>query len=190
MEKVAPEYQAQPYTTEISKKIALGLARTGIHVSPLKLDNALFGYTGGFGRLIAQAANPALHTGASPPSTVPADIPMVRGFVVRQPGGDAQSVQEFYDRYTELDQKYNTLRFNQKYPGRAAGAEKMTPTEVEEYLRMRIAYKILEQVGQAVRMVYSSDATPEEKRRRIQNGYSLMIRTARAALGKGSQSAR
>ena len=73
-----------------------------INFSPAKIDNLIFGYTGGLGRYAVDSLTPILRaTGISPdipePDPTLADIPVLKAFVVRHPyGSSGETVNDFY----------------------------------------------------------------------------------------------
>ena len=195
MEKVHPKFRAYPHTSEFSKKMAhviwklsIGKALQSINmeVSPIKLDQAIFSITGGLGRALVKAPDKLLRDKGEPepPSTTLADIPVLRAFATRWPTGQAQSIQKFYDRLEELETKVSTLRFEGRYPGRAPGAPKLTPQEDAELKRLRTANKRMRRLNQAIRAAYSSDDSPDQKRRQIADYMLQMLEIARETLGK------
>lgn len=186
LQQIEPEYRAQPYTSQFSRQMARALAQGGIHVSPIKLDNAIFGYTGSFGRTVVKQADPLLRgRGPQPPARTLSDIPVVTGFAVRFPASDAQSIQDFYERLNELERKYRTQRFGAQYPDRAPDAERLSPQEMRELLRLRQFGEQMQAVGQEVRRVHASERSPQDKRSEIERLQYRMIDLARASQGKG-----
>ena len=91
------------------------------------------GLTAGGGRAVAAIGEPLLREeGAPAPEKTMADIPGVRAFAVRK-GGPGESMQRFYDRFEELDAKYNATRFAKRYKDRGIEAEPLTAAEKKEY---------------------------------------------------------
>jgi hypothetical protein len=84
----------------------------------------------------------------------------------------------------ELEMKISTLRFEGKYPGRATGAPELTPQEDAELKRLRKANKGMRRLNQAIRVAYSSNDSPEQKRRRIDDYMLQMLEIARETMGK------
>src|SRR5690606_1927097 len=78
------------------------------NVSPMKIDNLLFGWTGGLGRLASQTVDVAVDLARDPERALdeisaarPEDVPGVRGVVSRAPGFSSESVERFYRRLQE-----------------------------------------------------------------------------------------
>ena len=195
MERVEPQYRAKPFTSEFSKKTAQaiwrlslgkGLKSAGVEVSPIKLDQAIFSTTGGLGRAVVHGLDRPLRDkeGPLPPTGTMADKPLLRAFAIRWPTGGAESVRQFYERLNELEMKLGTLKFEKRYPGRAPGASTLTPAEEAELKRLRNANKRMQRLSRAIRVVYSSKASPEEKRRQLDTYMLQMLEISRAVLGK------
>ena len=104
-----PELQYTEWTSEVSKKLGELLK-----LSPMQIDNLLYGWTGGLGRYATDILDGVLKgTGISPdipePSPTLADMPVVKAFVVRSPyGSSSEAVNDFYnflEKY-EAGEKY------------------------------------------------------------------------------------
>jgi hypothetical protein len=119
-EKALPQYQYRPYTTELTKAIARGIAqlpnleRTPA-ASPVLIDNLIRGWSGGLGRHIVDLADKGLReAGVLPDPTMPtdtlADIVFIKGFTVRYPSSGAESIQDFWDDYGKERQVIETIR--------------------------------------------------------------------------------
>jgi len=96
-ERFPPRLQYGGTTSETAKKLG-----DVLNQSPAKIDNMVYGYTAGLGRYATELLDRLLvGTGISPnipePSRTLADIPVIKGFVVRDPyGSSSTSVDEFY----------------------------------------------------------------------------------------------
>jgi len=184
LEKVTPEYRVTDRTSLWSQKTAFALAKMGIHVSPNKLDNALFGYTGGLGSTAVRATDMFIGR-EKKPSTRVSDIPMLRGFAVSKPGRESQSVQQFYDRLEELEQKQGTLAYDRKYPGRLTGPPEMPLEEKQELYRLRYANQQMQLVNQQIRRASSDPKlSPDEKRKKLDELNARAVAITRRALRK------
>lgn len=186
LQDLSPEYRAKPYTSEFSKKMAMALAKLGIHVSPINIDNSIYGYFGGLGRDLAEAPSLVLTRSLNKPSPEWADYPLLKSFAVRPPGQGSLSVEKFYDRYEELSQKFNTLRFGARFPNRIQNAPKMTRKELQEFARLRAFYKVLLQLNRRLRILYSNDDPPEKKRKEIDATNLRIVNLARRAMRTGA----
>jgi hypothetical protein len=111
LEDLPPELQYTDYTSEVAK----GMGKL-LHQSPLKIDNILYGWTGGLGRYATEAIDKVLQkTGVVAPKIEPsptlADLPITRAFVVRNPlGSSSESVNNFYDEYNSYIGKEKLLK--------------------------------------------------------------------------------
>lgn len=111
LEDVAPEFRQQPGTSEVAK----GLGRM-LGVSPVKLDNLLYGYTGGLGRLGVDAVDLAigLEKGEAAfkgaPVFDPRAIPGLRGFVSQFPR-NAEPIDKLYEFADRTREASNTAQF-------------------------------------------------------------------------------
>ncbi|HET7441015.1 MAG TPA: LPD38 domain-containing protein [Terriglobales bacterium] len=188
LKNLPPQYQSQPYTSQTAKDIALGASRVGIHVSPLIVDNSIFGLSGGAGRTLTGLADVplrALHGIEKAPASRLADNAVLGAFVARWPDTNAESIRKFYDRRDELERKEAAATFERKYPGRAPGATRLTGQERAELYRLRAGDEQMRTLNQRARQITSaSGLAPEDKRRRLDEIQTRMLNTARRALGK------
>lgn len=129
-EDLMPEYQYGPYTSETAKAIGGVLGKLpwigkDVAYSPAKIDNLVYAWTGGMGRYAMQLADLGLKmAGVTEPiggekavSTLD-DLPFIKGFHVRFPGSQAESIQRFYDNYKESNAKWKTVKFLIEKEGR------------------------------------------------------------------------
>jgi hypothetical protein len=108
------------YTSETAKKISDLFGGAGIPVlenmSPIEVENYIGQWTGGLGRkfieLIVEPTGKAL--GVLPEENLPAktlaDIPFVKGFVIRHPDRNNQQAIDFYRRSDEAMQWVNSYK--------------------------------------------------------------------------------
>ena len=168
LENLPAQHQALPWTSEFSKGMAKMFNEVGIEVSPIKLDQAIFGLTAGAGRTVLKATDPLLRDADAPekPAGTMSDIPGLRAFSVRFPTGSAESLQKFYTKLEELDKKHAAMDFARKTPG--VDVERMTPTEIRARNILRKSRTRLQNLSRAVRQAEASDTlTGAEKRARI-----------------------
>lgn len=186
-EKLLSEYQYSAYTTEAAKAVGKliaqipGIGRTSF-ASPSVLENYVRGWSGGLGTHIMNAADFALRkAGVLPdpvkPARTLADIPFVKGFVVRHPSAGAEVIQKFYDDY-DLQQKYqNTIKTLIK-EGAAEESIEVLDRAVAEGAMLDLGgiRKALSAAMKTVRLVYRNPTMrPDEKRQLIDAMYSQMI---------------
>lgn len=105
-QRLIPSEQTSDYDTETSKVLGKIL-----NVSPSKIENLVSGYFGGSGRYVMQGGELLLNEvkklrgeEIKKKLTTPSDIPLVKGFVAREPiSGQAESVQKFYDTKNNIN---------------------------------------------------------------------------------------
>lgn len=109
-----PEYQYGPYTSETAKM--LGKA---FKYSPAKIENLATGFFAGsadYGFKATDALIDGIRKSAQlerepERNTALADIPVVKGFVVRDPeSGQAKSFRDFYDNAEKVSKAYNSFK--------------------------------------------------------------------------------
>ena len=168
LENLPAKHQALPWTSEFSKGMAKMFTEVGMEVSPIKLDQAIFGVTAGAGRAVLKATDPILRDADAPekPSGSMADIPGLRAFAVRFPTGSAESLQKFYTQLEELDRKHAAQTHARKTPG--VDADRMTPAEMRARNILRKSRTRLQNLSSAGRRAEASDTlTGAEKRTRL-----------------------
>jgi len=186
LERVQAEYQTTPSTSLFSRKAALVLARTGIHVSPAQLDTAIFGYTGGLGRGLTKAADVGIRAvagGPPAPAVTAGEVPFVRAFTVRPPGFQSESVTELYRRLDELEESWATAnlalkgtKVPTKVVGEALGSH-------DELLRLRAAAKLLRELRQSYQAIEGApNMSGERKRQAMGEIEERVVAVARAAV--------
>lgn len=186
-----PEYRYQPYTSIVAKKLGQfvaavpGLGNTSF-ASPAVLENYARAWSGGMGAYAIQVADQALiRSGAVEdpvkPAATLADLPFVKAFVVRHPTAQAQSIQDFYDRYEQKSQALTTIRKQAQEGNVDAALEIMQAEEHSaDLIKLSGVKEALTQQHRFIRMVYNNkDISPEEKRQLIDGVYNGMIETAR-----------
>ena len=177
LERLPEEHQYEPWTSEFSKGMAGMFGDAGLPISPIKIENAIFGYTAGAGRAVVQTIDPLLgQDGPEKTSKTWADIPGLRAFAVRKTGS-TQSMQQFYDRIDKLSKKDAAWQFSKRYPGRIDDA-RLTPVERKEYTYLKARQRRMSNLSSQIRKVESSDRTGDEKRDRIQQIHNIRKKLA------------
>ena len=190
LERLPPEERAKPYTSEFSKSVIRALARNGISIpgldSPAKLDHFIYGHTAGGGRAVVQGIDVLLdREGAERPERTAADIPLVRALTTRFPTGGAEPIEKFWQRFEELDQKWQAYRASRKYPGRDVRGQKLSPSEGREYLKLKSYRKRMQNARERIRRIsYDLKKSPAQKRQEIEYWMLKNIRWAQEALGR------
>lgn len=190
MEKILPEYQYHPYTTEATKAIGQIVGTfPGMHdssfASPIVIDNYIRSWTGTLGTYAVQIADAALRkTGVLPdqiqPARTLADIPALRAFVVRYPSASAQTIQDFYDRY-DKSLKVSTTVSHLAAIGDVEAMAKEALRDPEMMVKLDSIRQALGEAQRLVQLVSKNEAIDaNEKRQLIDVTYAQMILMARS----------
>ena len=166
MENLPAELQSQPWTTELAKETSKMLAAGGVKMSPLIIENTLFGITASTGRTVATALNPFLRDKDAPerPSMHWGDMPVARAFAVRPISG--KSTRRLYDRLDKLKGMKAAEDLTLKH--RWIEAKSMSKAERWEYGILKKAQKLMSDIYGKIRKVESSQKlSGEEKREQI-----------------------
>lgn len=187
-EKLLPEVQYQPYTTELAK--ALGkivgtippFNSPGSIASPAVIENYVRDWSGGLGMYTVQLADAGLRkAGVLPDPIKPADtlsdIPFIKAFVVRYPSAGAQPIQDFYKEYDSHAQVMDTIQYLAKQGDFAAATKLMDPTMMVKLSQTKEALSKAQQMIQLVTKNPNMSAT--DKRQLIDSTYYQMISMAK-----------
>lgn len=186
-EKLLPEYQYTPYTTELMKKLSHYVGSLPVvgemgTFSPAIAEHYIRAWTGGMGMYFLQGLDAVgRKSGALPdpmrPAATLADIPFVRAFIARHPSMGAESIQRFYDSYNKTHSyvaTVNALKKDCKYED----VGNLMPFSM--YHAMEGPKKALNNLLKAVDTVYKAEAmTPHEKRQIIDKLYMQAINIAK-----------
>lgn len=190
MKNIVPEYQYMPYTTELTKKIA-GIvgAVPGLHMSeiasPVVIDNYIRGWTGTLGTYAMQLADLGLRkTGVLPDPLKPAmkleDMPVIRAFMVRYPSAGAQSIQDFYDNYTESQKVVSTVKLLAQRGDIEAMTREMNMDQ-SKLVKLDGIKAALSNAQKVIQMIdQNQKINPDEKRQLIDTIYMQMIAMSHA----------
>jgi len=207
LEKLLPEYQYNPYTTEATKAMGRlmgafpGITERALSdedtfvggtaralTTPILLDNYLRSWTGGLGRYVLQVADTSLRkAGVLPDPVLPAatlaDIPFIKAFVVRYPSATAQSIQDFYDEYFTKRRIFDTIMFKAQ-EGDIEAVNKSLNIDKSAMADLAGMREALTEHSQIIRLIHKNPVmTPEEKRQLIDTLYFRMIEIGRAGNG-------
>ncbi len=188
MEKILPEYQFTPYTTQATRALGhligqLPNMHDSSFASPAIIDNYIRGWTGTLGQYATQIADIALRSaGALPdpirPAKTLADIPGVRAFIVRYPSAQAQSIQDFYDNYTKTEKVIATVR-SLALQGNAEAAIREAQLGSDMMMKLDGIHKGLSNAQNVIQMIDKNQGiSPDEKRQLIDATYVQMIHMA------------
>lgn len=204
-EKLLPEYQYRPYTTETAKALGqimgafpgirdakvgdgLGAGVARALSSPILIENYIRAWTGGLGAYALQTADAGLRkAGRVPdppkPDDTLADVPIVKAFVVRYPSGTAESIQRFYDDYTKNKTYFATYQAKAKEGDVAAMQHIQGMGGMRMFVQLDSIKQAMSTQAQFVRNVYENpQITPAEKRQLIDTAYMRQIEIARSGL--------
>ena len=168
LERFPAKYQSQPWTTEIAKETSKMMSAVGVEMSPLKIENTLFGITASTGRTLAVGLNPFLRDkdAPKPPSMHWGDVPVVRAFAVR-PIVSGVSVQQLYDRLEKLEGMEAAESLSQDHSW--ISAKRMSSAEHREYKLLKDASRRMSDIFTKIRRIESSKQTGDQKRKNIDN---------------------
>lgn len=196
LEKVAPQMQYRPYTSETAKLMGKAIANYVPFVrdighgnitlaSPLVLEHYVRAWGGNTGSFILSVADKALAmAGVTPPQVKPAtqlsDIPFVGSYIAKYPTPGAQPIQDFYDNYEKSQTAISTVRSLGKREGASAANSYLTSYDTQENMIGLNGYaKALGAMNKSLQAIYANpDMKPYEKSQQIESLYNLMIQTA------------
>jgi hypothetical protein len=202
MEKLLPEYQYTPYTTETTKKLGqvigafpgmtqLKMEHSGwggtarALTSPILIENYIRGWTGTLGMYALETADKGLRmAGVLPDPPLPtrtlADIPVIKAFVVRYPSASTESIQNFYDEYEKNKSYFDTWQAKAK-DGDVAAMEHIVDMGGDMmFAKLDGIKKVLTEHSHLIRDIYKNPAMPpDEKRQLVDTLYSNMIEVGR-----------
>ncbi len=187
IKRLLPEQRYTQYTTETAKLIGKTLK-----ISPSKIEYFLRGYWGALGRLGLETLDLMLRTvklvpKPKGPTPTLADIPMVRGFVVRAPAGSAsEALNEFYDLYERSQMAEATIKdLIGKRDKKLVNKYKTQSPEYRAAIACRAVGKRLSDLRKRRIEVWESDRlTREKKRDKILEIEREMTRIARRLLNR------
>ena len=124
-ERLLPEMQYKPYTTEFAKALGRSVSQIpGFQLgddfetlsSPIIIENYVRAWTGGLGRHALNLVDKALReAGVLPdppkPADTLADLPVIKAFTIRHPSAGAQPIQDFWDLFTRNERILATINF-------------------------------------------------------------------------------
>ena len=183
--------QGDERTSEVAKMLARWSPGPQ-GVSPRKIDNLLYAYTGGLGRIATHTVDETVElvTGAPKrPARTPSDIPGVRGVTVRTPGLSSESVERLYRELGKARTAHATLRHFQREGDRERWEKEARDPEQAALRallpRYEAAADALSKIRSQVEMIRrDEDMSPAEKRERIDELGDRAIDVARRGLGK------
>lgn len=195
MEKVAPAYQYNAYTSETAKTLGKMISYVpGVRdigpgnvtlASPMVIQNYVRAWGGGMGQYAMQIADKGLEAAgiATPPpkpASTLADIPFIKAFVVRYPGESSQSIQNFYDNFQKSETEVATFQKLAKSGDMKAATDYRSSNEAQEHaLNLQGIEKSLGVQNQLIQRINANpQMTPNDKRQLIDGIYHQMIQSA------------
>jgi diguanylate cyclase (GGDEF)-like protein len=200
-QEIHPELQAGPYTSEAAKMLARWTSGAPILEdvvgSPRQIDNLLFAWTGGLGRLATEVTDPLLE-GRVPFLQEPdvpeigkrfTELPGIRGVTDPQAGFSSESVERFYQLHQQARVAVNSLRFLDRIQDAEAYERELNDPEMAE-LRSRepdlraAADDLAELRAQLEAIRRDPDMTSQEKRQAVDELGLEARRIAQSVLGR------
>ena len=190
---LSEKYRAKGYTTQPAREMSKWLydtgigktiqEQTGIALTPINIDNFIFGLTGSVGMHITRIGN---IIDPDAPAATSKDIPLIRALAVRSPNSQSDSITKFYDRYEDLAQRAKDAREALKKPeGPTKGAPELAASEESELKRLRFFHGKISSHWKHDREIRDdTKLTPDQKRQRIDTNTMEMINLAREAIGR------
>lgn len=190
LQDVQAPYQFTTGTSEVGK----GLGRM-LNYAPDKIDNLMFGWGGGLGRLGVDVADRlGSAAGIVPPEVRPertlSDIPGVRGFVSRKPGAGSDDVEQFYKVWTQAQQAKATRDLLTR-EGRddeldRFEADSSNIAQLDRYDDLESYSKELGDLRRQLQeAAHDPSLTPAERRREVDAIGKEMQQLAAEAIGRG-----
>lgn len=184
-----PQYQYQPWTTELTKAIGMTVAELpGMDdnrlSSPIVIDNWVRGWAGALGTHFVNLVDFALReAGKLPnperPDDTLADTVFIKAFNVRYPSAGSKSIQTFYESYFKQKKVWDTIKQleNRGEIGAAIDMRKIHQSSKTDVDGIKLA---LAKNAKFARRLWSLPGlSPEEKRQFIDLSYFRMIEAAK-----------
>ena len=188
MEELPATERYETWTSEFAKSMSKGLKQAGVELSPVKIEQLLFGYTAGAGRAAVKLVDPLFAApkkegGGVEPAQHMADIPLLRAFAVRFPTSQAVSVQEMYERLSELREKKRGIDYTNKYRREGGQVERLAAKENSQLTRLESAATGISDLHRQIRRIQSNKFFDAEKKRaEIDKRFMQMIKKSQDAL--------
>jgi len=118
------------------------------------------------------------------------ELPGVRAVFHRFPSANTRSIEQFYKKYTDLKQAWESQKESAGLRGsliaELPGGRKFIPPPPAQLKYYERTAKTLTVLRKVANNIYNSRAlTPKQKREQLDNVYVNMMNAARTALGKG-----
>lgn len=163
------------FTSGLAKQVG-----NTFNVSPRKVDSLIRGYTGGTGTNLLNIYDTIKEytvgtSGPKKPALTASEFPIIRGFV-SDPRKGSQSVQSFYDKLND---------YQQKEAGTKVEHNKLRGTDKQNYKTLSNANNVMKELNKQEREILSSSKmSPEQKRKQLDAIADKQNKLAQAALNR------
>jgi len=173
LENVPSEYQFTDFTSETTKLIASLIRKINGDdfsklSSPLVLENAWRGWTGGIGGYILQLSDSLLDAAgivdrSNNRKKMLSEYPIVRAIIIKNPDRNAEPVTDFRKLYEPVMKRINAARILQN-KGEIEKAKKELQKLPENWVVLERAYRAIQVQEDIIRNINEAkDSSPEEK---------------------------
>ncbi len=177
-----PVMQYGPHTSETVKLVAQAMDKVpGLReiASPAKIENLIQGYTASAGRTGLQGTDWLLEkVGFIDPKPEPpmdlADIPGIRAVISRFPSANSQSIERFYDKYTDLKRSFESDK--ERAGIRGMGIE--GTGFGKSYPREEATAQALSMLRKMARKTYEAKGIDSETKGKFLDSYYIMMTNA------------
>lgn len=126
-----------------------------LNVSPMKVDNTIRGYSGGFGSLIMDMTDRMSGVADTRPAKKWNEQPVIKGFT-ETPYKSSDSVQRLYDEYNKQEGLLKAMQLT---------GEKQEGFDARSYNMMKQAHKQLQQLNKASKQIRESKRLSSQQKR-------------------------
>jgi len=194
LENVPSEYQYTDFTSETTKLIA-GLIRKingddfSAFSSPLVLENAWRGWTGGIGGYILALSDSLLDAAgivdrSNNRKKMLSEYPIIKAIFIKNPDRNAEPITDFRELYEPIKKRINAARILQN-KGEIDKAKKEQEKLPENWVALEQAYRALQVQEDIIRNINEAkDSSPEEKLYLTNIMLKQMIDGAKLAINK------
>ena len=173
LEKVPSEYQYTDYTSETMKLIGSLIRKVNgddfsLSSSPLVLENAWRGWSGGIGGYILQLSDTLLDKAgivdrSNKRAKMLSELPVLRAIFIKNPDRNAEPITDFRKLYEPVMKRINAARILQNR-GEIAKANAEMKKLPQNWVGLEKAYRALQVKEDIIRNINEAkDSTPEEK---------------------------
>jgi len=190
-EGLLPEYQWTEYTSETSKLLGRGLrfilGDQTSWSSPSRIDAVISNWTGTLGQHLINAADKALiASGVVPdpikPADTLADMPIIKAFIIRNPSGGSEHIEDFYKNYLPIKKRLDSIdRLTDPDEVLRQINILVNDIGVEHTILVGMADALSQQRKFISLVTQSEFYNPDEKRQMIDDTYRMMIMIAKQA---------